>query len=76
VLLKLNQTDQARDSKFWPEISSIFAEMDPTWYGLKVFNLWMQLLMLVFLHRDFFPQDLDEYGFEEASNQILDPGLD
>ena len=74
-MLKLNETP-GQDSEFWSEVSRIFAEMDPNWYGLGLFNLLMQLLMLVFL-LGVFSTKRGRIWIEEASgNQIIDLGLD
>ena len=63
-MLKLNETP-GQDNKFWPDVSRIFAGMDPNWYGLGIFNLLMQLLMLVlciiqgvFFHKTWMNMDL------------------
>jgi hypothetical protein len=72
--------EEPSDSKFWPRVDGIFAdEVDCNWYGLKISShSKCNILMLVFLYREFYDQDVEDYGFEEAVNggEMVDPVLE
>jgi hypothetical protein len=68
---------EPRDSKFWSQIDGVFATMDCTWYGLMIYNRSKSnVLILVFLYRVFYDQDVENHGFEDAVADGVDPVLE
>ena len=51
--------------------------MDSSWYGLKLAIIHNAIINVrVLIYREFFQQDIEEFGFEEAgTDQIIDLGL-
>jgi hypothetical protein len=70
--------DEPRDRNFWSVVDKVFAEMDSSWYGLKLAIIHNAIINVrVLIYREFFQQDVEEFGFEEAGTDqiVIDPGL-
>ena len=65
-----------RDSKFWAEFNRTFVEMDCNWL-FAIINAYaiLQVRVSHVLIQWVFQQDIDAYGFEAGTDQIIDPGL-